>query len=485
MLKPALILLAIVGWITWWCGRRFVTVVILAAAFFSAGAIVAADARERALRTPLRAALDRQFGGFAIGTTGPPPRHDPIAVRAVLLEDAARGTDFTTLRAAVTSIRLRNRWQDTAGGATLSVGGAMSHDLTGEWRAGRTIVTSVTFRRPTRYLNAGVPDFEHALALDGTTLFGSVKSGLLVDIETHGSRIEEIAAGIRQHVRQSVERWVAPHDAVSAAIVTAVLIGDRTGLPDEIRLRLQAAGTYHVIAISGGNIAILAGLILAMLLVCGVTGRPAALVTLILLAAYAQVVTADASVWRATLMAVLYFGARVLNHRSSAWHALAIAAAVIVCVRPLDVRDAGFILTFGATAALLEGARRLVPMISRHRAAGWLIASIAATFAAEVALVPVSAWTFSRVTSAGLLLNLAAVPLMGLIQIGGIVVSCLDGVETIAGAAGRVAKRRPGPRRASGHVLRRGARRRDARAIPGSIEPAGRYRRNTVREQQF
>ena len=36
--------------------------------------------------------------------------------------------------------------------------------------------------------------------------------------------------------------------------VTAVLIGDRTGLPDEIRTRLQAAGTYHVIAISGGNI---------------------------------------------------------------------------------------------------------------------------------------------------------------------------------------------------------------------------------------
>jgi len=78
---------------------------------------------------------------------------------------------------------------------------------------------------------------------------------------------------------------VAPHDAVSAAIVTAVVIGDRTGLPDEIRLRLQVAGTYHVITISGGNIAILAGLTLAMLLVCGVTGRPAAFVTLILLVA--------------------------------------------------------------------------------------------------------------------------------------------------------------------------------------------------------
>ncbi len=480
LLKPALILLTIAGWIAWWCGRRLAVVVILAAAFFSAGAILAADATERALHTPLRAALDRQFGGFEIETTGRPPRLDPIAVRAVLLEDAAPGPDRTTLRAAVTSIRLRDRWQDAAGGATLSVGGVMAHERAGQWRAGRTIETFATFRRPARYLNDGVPDVERDLALDGTTLFGSVKSGLLVDVETRGSRVQEITARVRQHVRQSVERWVAPHDAVSAAIVTAVLIGDRTGLPDEIRLRLQTAGTYHVIAISGGNIAIFAGLILAMLLVCGVTGRPAALVTLILLVGYGQVVTAEASVWRATLMAVLYLGARVLDHRSSPWHALAIAAAVIVCVRPLDVRDAGFILTFGATAALLEGARRAafatasskasstaVPTAlpktsptassttsprasptasptassttSRHRVAGWLIASLVASTAVEIALMPVGAWAFSRVTSAGLLLNLAAVPLMGFVQVGGIVVSCLDGVETIARPAGWIA----------------------------------------------
>ncbi len=439
LLKPALIFLAIAGWIAWWCGRRHVTVAILAAAFFSAGAILAADATERALRTPLRTALDRQFGGFEIGTTGPLPRLDPIAVRAVLLEDAAPGPARTTLRAAVTSIRLRDRWQDVAGGVSLSVGGVMAYERAGQWRAGRAIETFATFRRPARYLNDGVPDFERDLALDGTTLFGSVKSGLLLDIKTPGSRVQEITARVRQHVRQSVDRWVAPHDAVSAAIVTAVLIGDRTGLPDEIRLRLQAAGTYHVIAISGGNIAILGGLILAMLFVCRVTGRPAALVTLILLVGYAQVVTAEASVWRATLMAVLYLGARVLDHRSSPWHALAIAAAVIVCVRPLDVRDPGFILTFGASAALLEGARRLASMTSRHRVAGWLIASIAATLAVEIALMPVSAWAFSRVTSAGLLLNLVAVPLMGLVQVGGIVVSCLAGVEAIAAPAGWIA----------------------------------------------
>lgn len=438
-LKWALVSLAAGAWIAWWCGRSHATVVILAATFFCAALTLAADARDRALHTPLRGLVEREFGGFALETPGPGGRHDPIPVRALLLEDASQGSDFTTLRAAVTSARLGGVWHRTSGNVSLTVGGVISPPPAGEWRAGRSVEAFVTFRRPARYLNEGVPDFERDLALNGTTLFGSVKSGLLVDVRATGSRIEETAASIRRHVRWSVERWVARHDAVSGAIVTAVLIGDRTGLPEEIRLRLQAAGTYHVIAISGGNIAILAGLILATLLVCGVTGRPAALVTLLLLVAYAQVVTAEPSVWRATFMAVIYLGARLLDHRSPPWHALAIAAGTIVCARPLEVRDAGFILTFGATAALLEAVRRVTPIMSPDRVRGWLLASVAASLGVEIALLPVSAWTFSRVTSAGLALNLAAVPLMALVQIGGIAVSCLGGIETIAAPAGWIA----------------------------------------------
>jgi competence protein ComEC len=103
------------------------------------------------------------------------------------------------------------------------------------------------------------------------------------------------------------------------------------------------------------------------------------------------------------------------------------------------VRDVGFTLTFGATAALLEGARRLVDLMPRHRVAAWLVTSIVASTAVELALMPVGARTFSRVTTAGLLLNLAAVPLMGLVQVAGIVVAGVGEVEAIASVAGWVA----------------------------------------------
>jgi predicted membrane metal-binding protein len=341
-----------VGWLIWWHGQvpRRSLVVLLAAGFFVAAATLASDTRRHDLEPDLRTTLDRQFGGFRLEAPGPGGRHSPILTRALLREDGSDGGDSATLRAAISELQLNGRWVPAPGGTVLSVGGSPALRDISAWRAGRRIEAPVTFRRPARYLDDGVRDFEADLALDGTALFGSIKSGLLVQVTDRGNLVQETAARIRASVRRQIGHWIGAHDALAAAIVTAVLIGDRTGLPDTVRLRLQSAGTYHVIAISGGNIAILAGLSVGTLLLCGVTGRPSAVITLVLLVGYAELVTSSASVWRATLMAGLYLGARLLDHRSAPWHAIAIAAAVVVCARPLDVRDAGFLLTFGATA---------------------------------------------------------------------------------------------------------------------------------------
>ena len=436
---------ALVSWMAWSatasCSDRASTaavVALLAVAFLCGSAALTADARDRALHTPLRSLLAREFGGFRIDEDRASPRHDPVAIRAVLLEDAARQSDFTTLQVAVTHVVISGNWAPTDGSVALTVGGTTADEHAGEWRAGRTIETFATFRRPARYLDEGVRDFERDLALDGTTLFGTVKSPLVVEVRETAGMLAEVAADIRRHVRRSVDQWIGRHHSLSAAIATAVLIGDRTGLPDDIRLRLQAAGTYHVIAISGGNIAVFTALTLGVLLVCGAGARTAAVGAIAVLASYAYIVTAGASVWRAALMAVLYLCARLLDHRTPPWHAVAAVGAIVVCVRPLELRDIGFLLTFGATIALVETARRAGSFGTRVPALRWLFVSVAASIAVEAALLPIQAWTFSRVTAAGLVLNIAAVPLMAVVQLSALVVCVADRVDAFAALAGWV-----------------------------------------------
>jgi competence protein ComEC len=418
---------------------RRTVVLASSAGFLLAGTILGGHATERALHPPLRTALDEVFGGFDLADPGPPGLHDPVFVRARLSEDASVRDEGVLLRVEVEALAIAGRRLPTGGGVLLTVSGTAAPVRSGAWRAGRRIEAPVTFRRPARYLNDGVPDFERNLALDGVALTGTVKSALLVDVIRRGSEVEEAAASIRSRVRRDIGRWVGTHGEVSAGIVTAILIGDRTGLPEPVRTRLQAAGTYHVIAISGGNIAILAALMAALLVVGGITGTRAAVLMMAGLVAYACVVTAAPSVWRATLTVVVYLGARLLDHRSPPWNAMAVSAAMLVCAAPLDVRDAGFALTFGATAAILEGARRARGILPARPFVAWPIATGAASVAAEIALLPIAAFTFSRVTVAGVVLNLVAVPLMAVAQIAGLAAVATSGVDPLASAAGWIA----------------------------------------------
>src|SRR5690349_7107864 len=158
-----------------------------------------------------------------------------------------------------------------------------------------------------------------------------------------GSWIEETAAAVRAYARRAIAQAVGRWNPRSAAIVAAIVIGDRAGLDDAVELRLQEAGTYHVIAISGGNIAILAGLMLAGFRGAGLLGRTAMIAASVVLIAYERVVGGGASVDRATFMALVYFAGRAIDQRSSPLNTLSLAAAAIVIAAPLSIIDPAFV----------------------------------------------------------------------------------------------------------------------------------------------
>jgi competence protein ComEC len=192
-----------------------------------------------------------------------------------------------------------------------------------------------------------------------------------------------------------------------------------------------------VIAISGGNIAILAGLTLGLFRLAGLLGRGAMLTAMAGLLLYGELVTSSASVDRATWMATVYFAGRALDLRGSPLNTLALIAGALVAANPLSVAEPGFLLTCGASVAILvaAGGSAGAPSIARSA-----VALGAASIAAELALFPISALFFSRVTVAGLALNFIAIPMMALAQLAGMLVVPLWLISgRLALAAGAVA----------------------------------------------
>ena len=372
-------------------------------------------------------------------------RDEPALVEGVLREDAALTDYGASLTIDVDRVLERDVPRAAPGGVRLSVGGAGAPAVIDAWRAGRRVRVAALLRRPTTYRNPGLPDEVRALARRGVVLVGAVKSAALVEVIAPGGLADETAAAARRWARSGLAAHVGRFSARSGAITAAILIGDRTGLSEDDQRRLQEAGTYHVIAISGGNIAILTAILLVVWRAAGVPPRVAALLSISTLLFYGQLTGAGASVARAVTAAVIYLAGRMLEHRGPPLNALAVAAALALCASPLAAFDAGFILSFGATLGILLGAPRLWMWSGRlrgdrrTRVIGGLvrasIALLAATICAEVALAAAGAAIFSRITFAGLFLNFAAIPLMTIVQAASMAVLALAPVSSRAADA--------------------------------------------------
>jgi competence protein ComEC len=422
-----------------WCLAGCVVV-----GFAVGGALLASDAWRHARLSPLRIAFDeiarvQRAEAVAAGRVAPEDASASALIEGTLRSDASFGAAGVSLSLAVDRIRAPSLERRVDGGAVVTVAGSLAPGLIGEWRAGRRVRLPVDLHRAARYLDEGVPDAERALQMRGTSLLGSAKSGALVELVARANWIDERMADVRALVRRAIGDAVGRWSGRSASIVTAIVIGDRAGLDDDLERSLQEAGTYHVIAISGGNIAILAGLMIGAFRLAGLLGRGAMLASIALLVAYGRLVGGGASVDRATLMAVMYLGARAADQRSPPLNVLSAAAVCLVAAEPLSVADPAFVLTFGATLAILvvapAAAGRRIP-----RLVAPVAALLVASAAAEVLLWPAGAVFFSRVTFAGLGLNLLAIPLMAVTQVAGMaLVPAMATVRWLALACGLVA----------------------------------------------
>jgi competence protein ComEC len=245
-------------------------------------------------------------------------------------------------------------------------------------------------------------------------------------------------------------------------VVVAILIGDRSWLDDRMERRLQVAGTYHVIAISGGNVALLAaGIYLCLRLVVR-SPRLIAGFTMASVATYGWIVGSEPSVTRAVAAALVYLAVGLVGLRPPALNVLALVAVIVALADPLTLIDAGAWLSFGATFGIVTGASRLVEWhdarwpLSTTAASGrrWLVGLCGATVAAETTLMPVAATLFHRVGVAGLVLNVVAIPMIAVVQIAGISGILLVGLsKTGAAVAAAVAKAATGLLLGSSHLV--------------------------------
>ncbi|MEW5687623.1 MAG: ComEC/Rec2 family competence protein [Pseudomonadota bacterium] len=226
----------------------------------------------------------------------------------------------------------------------------------------------------------------------------------------------------------------------TGGLAAAMTTGHEAFIPREQVENLRAAGLAHIVSISGLHMAIVGGFAFAAarLLIAAwpwlalrVHGKKlAALVGLAAVGGYLVLSGAPPPAERAAITAAVAFAAILADRQAISLHALALAAMGVLLLQPEAVTSPGFQMSFAATAALVALAEiwpRPVkeidvpwPIRAVQGAATWTAASIAVSFVAGLATGPFAIQHFNRVSTWGLLANLAVAPISSFLMMPGL-----------------------------------------------------------------
>jgi competence protein ComEC len=230
----------------------------------------------------------------------------------------------------------------------------------------------------------------------------------------HRRGLGGLADAVRRRLRRSIAAGLRGE---RAAVVEGVVLGEDSGLSEGLRQRFRAAGLYHLLAVSGQNVALVAGSVLVLAWLLGVSRVVAEIGALAAIAAYVLAVGAQPSVIRAGIAGALCSLAWLTARATERWHLLLVGAVALLAWNPYAIFDAGFQLSFAAVAAIFV----LVPRIQRFLEGyplGRLRPVVAVSAACGLATAPILWLQFHSLqllaVPANALAAPAVVPLLGL-----------------------------------------------------------------------
>lgn len=214
----------------------------------------------------------------------------------------------------------------------------------------------------------------------------------------------------------------------TAEFLNVVLLGDTELLSTSRRESYTAAGLSHILALSGMHVAIIALLISAALLPLLILRWHAGviIITVVTLWFYAAVTGFSPSVTRAVIMASVFYGARLLQRRSSPYNSLCLSAIIIAVANPFAIVSYGFQMSFAAVASIVAFSKVLTPIHPRHRLQYYLLSYITLPISAMLGTGLIACYYFHTFPLYFIPASVMATLLLPVICIAGVIAIALN-----------------------------------------------------------
>lgn len=213
------------------------------------------------------------------------------------------------------------------------------------------------------------------------------------------------------------------HDKVGA-ILKALLLGERGEISPELKNAFINCGVIHALAISGLHVGYIIFIFFTLFSLIRFSYEARIIAVLISLLVYNMIVGFQPPVVRASLMAGIFLVGRLLQRQTDILNIISAAALIILLINPQQLFLASFQLSFAAVISIVFLYQRLkiffdksslFTKLSSHKVGDFFGKLFLVTLAAQLGTLPLVAYYFHRISIISLLMNLAVIPLLGII----------------------------------------------------------------------
>jgi competence protein ComEC len=317
-----------------------------------------------------------------------------------------------------------------------------SHQVTGKIRVtvrgsspafakGDRVVFRSRLRAIRNFNNPGGFNYQRYMAVKGIWRTAYTKGSRLQVVQQKISKdLPQQLYDARRALAALIER---AGNGSSAAVLKALIIGDRAAISSNLRDRFNRAGVGHILAISGLHIGIVATVAFFFFqkLLCFVkpflwrawTRKGAAVLSLFPVCIYGLISGMSPSTQRAVIMVTAFLMTFLVERERDAVNTLALAAFIILIVYPPSLITISFQLSFLAVLSILYGLShtyQALPISSESAKTGFCLqlsrkvfTFFLVSFFAIGGTLPLVMFYFNQISVIGLLANCVVVPLVG------------------------------------------------------------------------
>lgn len=239
-----------------------------------------------------------------------------------------------------------------------------------------------------------------------------------------------------QHVlwelrQKMVECLFGAMEEDDAGLMCAMILGEKTYLPDDEKELYQKIGIGHMLVISGLHISLLAAGLFFFLRSCVMPMKQAVIVTVVFLFAYGKFTGFPLAASRAVLMMCCALFARYTGRCYDAPSALSLSGIVTLIQEPEQLFQCGFLLSYTAVAGILLFA----PVMERAQIKSKVAQAFFSSASVSVMTLPVILWFYNEICPYSVFVNMIVLPFLSLL----IGVGALGGIFALFCPAGGAA----------------------------------------------